>query len=110
MRTMAAVRAVTDDSFDADVLHNPRPVIVEYWAQWCPPCRMLAPVLEEIAQEHAAAIDVVTLNTDENPRTAQKYGVLAVPTVSVFSGGGMVKQVLGARPKSALLREFAEFL
>jgi thioredoxin 1 len=110
MTAMSAVRTVTDDSFDADVLHNPKPVIVEYWAQWCPPCRMLAPVLDEIAREHAQAIDVVTINTDENPRTAQKYGVLAVPTVSVFSGGGVVKQLLGARPKSALLRELAEFL
>ena len=107
---MAAVRAVTDDSFAADVLRNPRPVIVECWAQWCPPCRMLAPVLEEIAHEHAEAIDVVSIDTDENPLTAQKYGVLAVPTVIVFSGGGVVRQLLGARPKSALLREFAEFL
>jgi thioredoxin 1 len=71
---------------------------------------MLGPVLEEIAQEHAAVIDVVKMNTDENPRTAQRYGVLAVPTMNVFRGGEVVKQVLGARSKTALLREFAEFL
>jgi thioredoxin 1 len=104
------VRTVTDDNFDAEVLDNPRPVIVEYWAQWCPPCRMLGPVLEEIAREHAATVDVVKLNTDENPRTAQKYGVLAVPTINVFSRGQVVKQVVGAKPKSALLRDFAPFL
>lgn len=107
---MSAIKTVTDETFGTDVLASPRPVIVEYWATWCPPCRMLAPVLEEIAQEHADAVDVVKLNTDENPRTAQKYGVLAVPTMNVFRGGEVVKQLLGARTKSALLREFAEFL
>jgi thioredoxin 1 len=105
-----AIKTVTDETFDIDVLSSPRPVIVEYWAQWCPPCRMLGPVLEEIAEEHAAAVDVVKLNTDENPLTTQKYGVLAVPTINVFSAGQVVRQVIGARSKSALLREFAEFL
>jgi thioredoxin 1 len=107
---MGAIKTVTDETFDSDVLRNPRPVIVEYWAQWCPPCRMLGPVLEEIAQERAGTVDVVKLNTDENPRTAQRYGVLAVPTMNVFSGGQVVKQVIGAKSKSALLRDFAEFL
>lgn len=107
---MSAIKTVTDETFDADVLGSARPVIVEYWAQWCPPCRMLGPVLEEIARDHAAEVDVVKLNTDENPRTAQKYGVLAVPTMNVFSGGQVVKQVVGAKSKSALLRDFAEFL
>ena len=104
---MSAIKSVTDESFEADVLRNPRPVIVEYWAQWCGPCRMVAPVLEAIAGEHADQIDVVKLNTDENPRTMGKYGVLAVPTVQVFSGGEVVRQVIGAKPKSALLRELA---
>jgi thioredoxin 1 len=107
---MGAIKTVTDETFDAEVLGNPRPVIVEYWAPWCGPCRMLAPVLEEIAQEHAAKIDVVKINTDENPLTMRKFSVLAVPTVNVFSGGQMVKQVIGAKPKSALLRDFAEYL
>lgn len=107
---MGAIKTVTDETFDTDVLGSARPVIVEYWARWCPPCRMLGPVLEQIAQEHAAAIDVVKLNTDENPGTAQRYGVLAVPTMNVFSGGRVVKQVIGAKSKSALLRDFAEFL
>jgi len=107
---MGAVKVVTDDSFEAEVLASPRPVVVEYWAQWCGPCRMVAPVLEEIAAEHAGTIDVVKVNIDENPRTAQRYQVLAVPTVSVFSGGEVVKQVLGARPKSAFLRDLAGFI
>ena len=107
---MSATRAVTDETFESEVLQNPRPVIVEYWAQWCGPCRQVAPVLESIAQEHAGRVDVVKLNTDENPRTAQRYQVLAVPTLAVFSGGQVVKQVLGARSKSALLRDFADFL
>ena len=107
---MSMVKTVTDGTFEADVLQNPRPVIVEYWAQWCGPCRMLSPVLEQIAAELAGTVDVVKLNTDENPRTVQRYGVLAVPTTSVFSGGEVVKQVLGARSKSALLRDFAEVL
>jgi thioredoxin 1 len=107
---MSATKVVTDETFESEVLQNPRPVIVEYWAQWCGPCRQVAPVLEAIAQEHAGQVDVVKLNTDENPRTAQRYQVLAVPTLAVFSGGQVVKQVLGARSKSALLRDFADFL
>ena len=107
---MGAIKTVTDETFDADVLQNPKPVIVEYWAEWCGPCRMVSPVLEEIASEHADQIDVVKLNIDENPRTAQRYQILAVPTLNVFSGGEVVKHVLGAKPKSALLRDFADFL
>jgi thioredoxin 1 len=103
-------KAVTDDSFDADVLASPRPVIVEYWAPWCGPCRMVSPVLDEIATEYAGRVDVVKLNTDENPQSMVKYGVMAVPTINLFSGGEVVKQVIGAKSKSALLREFGEFL
>ena len=107
---MSATRIVTDETFEHEVLRSPRPVIVEYWAQWCGPCRQVAPVLEAIAAEHAGQVDVVKLNTDENPKTAQRYQVLAVPTLAVFSGGEVVKQVLGAKPKSALLRDFADFI
>jgi len=104
---MSATKVVTDETFDREVLRNPRPVIVEYWAQWCGPCRMVAPVLEAIAEEYAGQIDVVKLNTDENPQTMQRYGVLAVPTLHAFSGGEVVRQVVGAKSKSALLRDFA---
>ena len=107
---MTAVRAVTDETFEAEVLRNSKPVIVECWAQGCGPCRQVAPVLDAIASEHAGQIDVVKLNVDENPETAQKYAIMLVPTLNVFSGGEVVKQVIGARSKSALLREFAEFV
>jgi thioredoxin 1 len=107
---MSAIKDVTDDSFQADVLDNPRPVIVEYWAEWCGPCRMVGPVLAEIAEEHADKLDVVKLNIDENPTTAQRYQIMAVPMMNVFSGGQVVKQVLGAKPKSALLRDFSDFI
>lgn len=107
---MGTARIVTDETFGTEVLSNPRPVIVEYWAQWCGPCRQVGPVLEAIASEHAGQIDVVKLNVDENPRTAQKYGIMLVPTMDVFSGGEVVKQVIGARSKSALLRELSGFI
>ena len=107
---MSVVKTVTDDSFEAEVLRSTRPVIVEYWAQWCGPCRQLGPVLEAIAAEHADAIDVVKINAEENPRTTMRYGVMLVPTVNVFAGGEVVRQLVGARSKSAMLREVADFL
>jgi thioredoxin 1 len=107
---MSIARVVTDDSFEAAVLNSQRPVIVEYWAEWCGPCRQVAPVLDSIAADHAGAIDLVKINVDENPDTTRKYGILHVPTISVFSGGHVVKQVIGARSKSSLLREFSEVL
>ena len=107
---MSIARVVTDDTFEAEVLNSQRPVIVEYWADWCGPCRQVAPVLDSIAADHADSIDLVKINVDENPGTTRKYGILHVPTVSVFSGGQLVKQVIGARSKSALVREFAEVL
>jgi thioredoxin 1 len=107
---MSIARIVTDDTFEAEVLRCPRPVIVEYWAAWCGPCRQVAPVLDSIAADYAGVVDLVKVNVDENPETARKYGILHVPTVSVFSSGEVVKQVIGARPKSAFLLEFAEEL
>ena len=107
---MGATKKVTDDSFEADVLKNEKPVVVDYWAEWCGPCRMVAPVLEEIATEHGDKIDIVKLNVDENPKVAMKYGIMNIPTLGVFSGGEVVKEIVGARPKSALLRELEEFI
>jgi thioredoxin 1 len=107
---MGATKVVTDETFDAEVLQSSKPVVVDYWAEWCGPCRMVSPVLEEIAKEHADKIDVVKLNIDENPAVSQRYGIMAIPTMNVFSGGEVVKQIVGAKPKSALLRELADFI
>ena len=107
---MGTTKTVTDASFEADVLKSEKPVIVDYWAEWCGPCRQVSPVLEEIASEHADKIDVVKLNVDENPTTTQRYGIMNIPTLSVFKDGEVVKEIVGAKPKSALLRELADFI
>jgi thioredoxin len=107
---MGATKVVTDATFDTEVLQNSKPVVVDYWAEWCGPCRMVAPVLEEIASEHSDKLEVVKLNIDENPKVAQRYQIMAIPTMSVFFNGEVVKQIVGAKPKAALLRELSEFI
>ena len=103
-------KKVTDETFDADVLKNDKPVLVDYWAEWCGPCKMVAPVLEAIAEEHGDKLDIVKLNVDDNPVITQKYGILNIPTLGVFKNGEVVKELVGARSKSALLRELADFI
>jgi thioredoxin 1 len=102
--------AVTDASFGDDVLRADRPVIVDFWAEWCMPCRLVAPVLEEIAEEQVGRLVVAKLNVDENPATADAYQVQSIPLMGVFSGGELVKSIVGARPKAAIMDELAEFL
>jgi len=103
-------KKVTDETFEADVLKNDKPVLVDYWAEWCGPCKMVAPVLEAIAEEHGDKLDIVKLNVDENPVVTQKYGILNIPTLGVFKNGEVVKELVGARSKSALLRELSDFI
>lgn len=101
---------VTDDSFTNDVLNSDKIVLVDFWATWCGPCRMVAPVLEEIAAEHPDTITVAKLDIDQNPATTRDYRVLSVPTMIVFKGGEPVKQIVGAKPKAALMADLADYL
>jgi len=101
---MADVSAVSDDTFDTEVLQSSTPVLIDFWAPWCAPCRAIAPVVEELAREYAGKLKVMKMNVDDNPRTPQKYGVRGIPNLIVFHGGQVKEQIVGAVPKTQLVR------
>jgi thioredoxin 1 len=107
---MANTVTVTDDSFEKDVLNSDKTVVVDFWATWCGPCKMVAPVLDEIAGENSEKITVAKLDIDQNPSTARDYQVMSIPTMIVFKDGMPVKQIVGAKPKAALLNDLADYL
>jgi thioredoxin 1 len=107
---MSSAKAVTDASFQSDVLEHDKPIMVDFWAEWCGPCRAVSPILDKIAEENSDKLDIVKLNVDDNPETAMKYGITSIPAMYVFQGGEIVKRVIGAKPKPALEADLAEFL
>jgi thioredoxin 1 len=100
---MAELHDVTDGSFDAEVLQSEQPVIVDFWAEWCGPCRQIAPILKQVAEDFEGRVKVVKLNVDESPQTAGQYGIRSIPTMLAFKDGQVVEQVMGARPKASYI-------
>ncbi|MFW0112449.1 thioredoxin [Rothia sp. CCM 9417] len=101
---------VTDATFADEVLRSDKPVIVDFWAEWCGPCRMVGPVIDQIGEEYGDKVKVLKLDVENNPATAMKYGITSIPAIYVFKDGEVAKQTVGAKPKAALEQEFAEFL
>ncbi|WP_029291069.1 thioredoxin [Cellulomonas sp. HZM] len=96
---------VTDETFAAEVLGSDIPVVVDFWATWCGPCRMVAPVLEELSKTYEGRVKIVKVDSDANPGLVADYGIVSIPTLNIFSGGELVKQVVGARPKAVYTDE-----
>jgi thioredoxin 1 len=103
-------KTVTDDTFATEVLQADGLVLVDFWAEWCGPCRMVEPVLDEIAGEYEGKITIAKVNVDENPHITRDYQIMSIPTMSVFSKGELVKSIVGAKPKAALLRDLSDYI
>jgi thioredoxin 1 len=107
---MAGVTEVDDQAFEQEILQADGPVLVDFWADWCVPCHMVSPVVEEIGRDRADVLKVAKLNVDDNPESARRYGVMSIPTLILFKGGQEVSRVVGAKPKDAILREIGDHL
>jgi thioredoxin 1 len=105
-----SARAVTEATFEQEVINNERTVLVDFWAEWCGPCRAVSPILDQIATEHSDKLDIVKLNVDEHPALAAKYQITSIPAMKVFQKGEVVKTVIGAKPKPALEKDLADYL
>ena len=104
------IKHVSDASFEADVLQADKPVLVDYWAEWCGPCKMIAPMLDEVSASYKDKLLIAKMNVDENPATPASYGITSIPTLHIFQGGQIVKSIIGAKPKAALLADLAPYL
>jgi thioredoxin 1 len=109
-KRMSTAKDVTDATFQSEVLDSDKTIMVDFWAEWCGPCRAVGPILDAIAAEHSEKISIVKLNVDDNPETAMKYGITSIPAMKVYRAGEVVKTVIGAKPKPALEADLAEFL
>ena len=107
---MSSIIAVTEATFNQEVLESEVPVLVDFWAPWCGPCRMVGPVVEQVATEYEGKVKVVKLNTDENPTVASRYGIRSIPTLIVFKGGRQVDTVVGAVPKTTLIKTLTQYM
>jgi thioredoxin 1 len=107
---MSNATAVTDATFEQDVLNSDETILVDFWAEWCGPCRAVSPILDQIAEEHSGKIKIVKLNVDDNPQMAMKYQITSIPAMKVFKGGEVAKTIIGAKPKPALEADLAAFL
>jgi len=107
---MPSTKAVTDATFQSEVLDHKIPILVDFWAEWCGPCRAVSPILDKIAEENTGKLSIVKMNVDENPEAVAKYGIVSIPSMLVFDGGEVVKRITGAKPKPMLDAELTEVL